>query len=89
MSIEFEARPDDPELARLVESTVRVNEAHPAYLRLVGSRAIEYHVALSTAMALAPLAVEPRYQHEVITTFLARWGTARDGRKRRRGKRRS
>ena len=89
LSIEFEARPDDPELARLVESTVRVNEAHPAYQRLVGSRAVEYHVALSTAMALAPLAVEPPDQHEFITAFLARWGTARDGRKRRRGKRRS
>ena len=89
LSIEFEARPDDPELARLVESTVRVNEAHPAYQRLVGSRAVEYHVALSTAMALAPLAVEPPDQHQFITAFLARWGTARDGRKRKRGKRRS
>ena len=86
LSIEFEARPDDPELARLVESTVRVNEAHPAYQRLVGSRAIEYHVALSTAMALAPLAVAPQEQHEFITAFLARWGTARDGRTKKRGK---
>jgi len=87
LSIEFEARPDDPELARLVESTVRVNEAHPAYRRLVGARALEYHVAVSTAMALAPLAVEALDQHEFITEFLARWGTARDGRKGRRSKR--
>jgi hypothetical protein len=38
LSIQFEERPDDPELGRLVESTVRVNEAHPAYRRAAASR---------------------------------------------------
>ena len=33
LAIQFEERPDDPELARLVESTVWINEAHPAYRR--------------------------------------------------------
>lgn len=86
LSIRFESRPDYPQLGRLVESTVWVNEAHPAYRRAVASRSEGYHVALSVAMALAPLTVEPPQVHEFITTFLARWGdTAGTKRRRRRG----
>ncbi|MGH7266954.1 MAG: hypothetical protein ACREMB_19200, partial [Candidatus Rokuibacteriota bacterium] len=88
LSIQFEARPDDPELGRLVESTVWVNEAHAAYRRAVASRSEGYHLALAVAMALAPLAVEPAQAQGFITTFLARWGAALDrkeaGRRRRR-----
>ncbi|MGD2155199.1 MAG: hypothetical protein PVG79_18175, partial [Gemmatimonadales bacterium] len=76
-----------PELARLVEATVWVNESHPAYRRAAGSKAAAYHVALSAAMALAPLAAEPTHQHEFITAFLTRWGNA-DVRVERRRKRR-
>ena len=53
LAIQFEERPDDPELARLVESTVWVNEAHPAYRRAAASRAEGYHIALASALALA------------------------------------
>jgi hypothetical protein len=76
LSIRFEERPDDPELARLVESTVLVNEAHPAYRRAAVSRSEGYHIALATAMALAPLAVEPAKEHAFVTAFLASWGMA-------------
>lgn len=76
LTIQFEARPDDPELGRLVESTVWVNEAHPAYHRAVASRSEGYHLALAVALALAPLAVEPRQEHAFLTAFLARWGAA-------------
>ena len=88
LRIEFEQRPESPELARLVESTVWVNEAHPACRRASGSRAAAYHVALSAAMALAPLAAEPAYHHEFITAFLMRWGNADVAVKRGRRKRR-
>ena len=74
LSIQFDARPDDPELGRLVESTVWVNVAHPAYRRAAASRAEGYHVALTVALALAPLAVEPAGEHGFVSTFLARWG---------------
>jgi hypothetical protein len=74
LSIQFDARPDDPELGRLVESTVWVNVAHPAYRRAAASRAEGYHVALTVALALAPLAVEPASEHGFVSTFLARWG---------------
>jgi hypothetical protein len=83
LGIQFEERPDDPELARLAESTVWVNEAHPAHRRAVASRSEGYHIALAVALALAPLAVDPAKEHTFITRFLARWGETLDRRKRR------
>lgn len=88
LSIEFEERPDSSELARLVEATVWINESHPAYRRASGSRAAAYHVALSAAMALAPLAAEPADHHDFVTAFLTRWGNADVSVKRKRRKRR-
>jgi len=55
LAIEFEERPGDLEPGRLVESTVFVNTAHPAYRRAVLSRSEGYHLALAVAFALAPL----------------------------------
>jgi hypothetical protein len=74
--VQVESRPDDPELARLVDSTVWLNDAHPAYLRASASRSLGYHTALAVALALAPLAVEARKEHGFITQFLAHWGGA-------------
>ncbi|MBI3768560.1 MAG: sensor histidine kinase [Deltaproteobacteria bacterium] len=88
LGIEFEARPGDPEIGRLVESTIWVNTAHPAHQRAVSSRSEGYHVALAVALALAALAVEPAKERAFVTAFLARWGesvsTARAGRRARR-----
>lgn len=87
LGIQFESRPGDPELGRLVESIVFVNEAHPAYRRALASRSEGYHIALSVALALAPLAAETASEHEFVTAFLGRWGEALDrakGRPRRR-----
>jgi hypothetical protein len=82
LRIEFEDRPDDTELARLVESTVWVNSAHPAYLRAAASRSEGYHIALAAALALARLAVEPADAHGFVTAFLLRWGQTLDRRPR-------
>jgi hypothetical protein len=76
LSIQFEARPGDPEIGRLRESTVWVNEAHPAYKRAVVSRSEGYHLALAVALALAPLAVEAVNEHAFVSAFLERWGAA-------------
>jgi len=83
LSIQFVERGEDVELGRLVESTVWVNTAHPAYRRAVASRSEGYHVALTAALALAPLAVEPAAEHAFITAFLGSWGAALDRRSRR------
>ncbi len=85
LTIEFEQRPDDPELGRLRESTVWVNTAHPAYRRAAASRSEGYHIALAVALALAPLAAESATEHGFVTAFLARWGEAveKPGRRRK------
>jgi hypothetical protein len=80
LHIRMESRPEDQALGRLVESTVWVNDAHPAYRRAVASRAEGYHLALTVALTLAPLAVEPDRAGEFVNEFLTRWGKAgRDG----------
>jgi hypothetical protein len=76
LAVQFEERPGDPELGRLVESTVLINQAHPAYKRAVASRSEGYHIALSVSLALAPLAVESAKEHSFVTAFLSRWGEA-------------
>ena len=76
LTIQYESREDDASLGRLVESTVWINDAHPAYRRAVGSRSEGYHLALTVAMTLSTVAVEPTQQHAFVTAFLARWGEA-------------
>jgi hypothetical protein len=85
LTIHFEERTNSSDLARLMEATVLVNTAHPAYRRAVASRSEGYHIALSVAMALAPLAADARGTHEFVTRFLARWGEALGRDRRRRG----
>lgn len=83
LTIQFESHEGDPDLGRLVESTVVINDAHPAYRRAVASRSEGYHIALAVALALARLAVPPAEEHEFVTSFLIRWGEALDGPRRR------
>jgi hypothetical protein len=76
LDIQFEDQPEKLELAHLMESTVWVNRAHPAYRRALASRSVGYHIALAVAMALAPLAVESANEHAFVSAFLFRWGEA-------------
>ncbi len=87
IAIQFESRPEDEDLGRLVESTVWVNDAHPAYRRAAASKSEGYHIALAVALALAGLAVEPGQERRFVTSFLARWGEAIDRKPAARGKR--
>ncbi|PYM94979.1 MAG: hypothetical protein DME04_06180 [Candidatus Rokuibacteriota bacterium] len=80
LSIQFEDRLGDPELSHLVESTVWINAAHPAFRRAIASRSEGYHIALGVALALAPLAVDSAKEHAFIAAFLARWGATIDRR---------
>jgi hypothetical protein len=78
LSLRFEARPDDDELGRLVDSTIWVNESHPAFARATKSRSLGYHLALTVALALSPLAVTPAEEHRFVTRFLAEWGQVQE-----------
>jgi hypothetical protein len=60
----------------ILTEVVWINDAHPAYTRAAASPSAGYHVALSVALALAPLAVETTGEHAFITRFLAHWGGA-------------
>ena len=77
LMVQFESRPSDPELGRLVDSTIWINDSHPAFTRAASSRSLGYHTALVVALTLAPLAVETPVEHAFITQFLAQWGSAR------------
>jgi len=87
LGIQFEDREDDQEIGRLVESTVWVNRAHPAYQRAVAIRSVGYHIALAVGLALAPLAVEPAHEHAFLIAFLSCWGDGEMPKKRRSRKR--
>ncbi len=78
LDIQFDERADDINLGCLIESTVWVNRAHPAYRRASVSRSLGYHIALTVALSLAPLAVEPAQQSGFVLAFLSRWGEAID-----------
>jgi hypothetical protein len=73
--VHVESRPGDPELGRLVDNTIWINDAHPAYTRAIASRSLGYHTAVAVALALAPLAVDANDEHAFVTQFLAQWGT--------------
>lgn len=76
LQVQFESRPADSELGRLVESTIWINDAHPAYTRAAASRSLGYHIAVAVALALAPLAVEAQHEHTFMTQFLSHWGSS-------------
>ena len=84
--LQFESRPGDSELGRLVESTIWINEAHPAYTRAIASRSVGYHIALTVALSLAAL-VGAADEHAFITQFLAHWGGANDAKRLRKERR--
>lgn len=76
LSLQFEERPGDPELGRLIENTVWINTSHPAYLRAEATRSTGYHVAVAVALALAPLATGGSGMQQFLTVFLTQWGEA-------------
>ncbi|MDP1946570.1 MAG: ATP-binding protein [Nitrospirota bacterium] len=88
LELRFESRPDDPELGRLIESSVVINQGHPTYRRAVASRSEGYHIALCVALAVARLAAEPKESHTFVTTFMTRWGEALEGPRPRAARRR-
>jgi hypothetical protein len=74
LSLQFEARPGDPELARLIENAVWINTDHAAYQRAEATRSTGYHIAVAVALALAPLATGGVGVQQFLTAFLAQWG---------------
>ncbi len=78
--VRFESRPEDSELGRLIDSTIWINDAHPAFTCAAASRSLGYHTALVVAFTLAPLAVDAGDEHAFILQFLAHWGSSQTAR---------
>ncbi len=76
LTIGFERGSGSADLARLVDTVVMVNADHPAYRRAASSRSEGYHLALSVAMALAPLVAESTTERDFVTRFMTEWGSA-------------
>jgi hypothetical protein len=76
LSLQFEARPGDPELARLIENAVWINTDHAAWKRAETTRSTGYHIAVAVALALAPLATGGAGVQQFLTAFLTQWGEA-------------
>ncbi len=76
LSVRFDSRPEDSALGVLIETTLWVNDAHSAFKRAAASRSEGYHIAITMAMTLAPLAVEAHDTHTFINAFLSAWGQA-------------
>ncbi len=85
LSLQFEARPGDPELARLIENTVWINTDHAAYKRAESTRSTGYHIAVAVALALAPLATGGAGVQQFLTAFLAQWGESVGGERKPKG----
>lgn len=83
LDVRFESLPGEMNLGRLIDSTIWVNDAHPAYRRAAATRSEAYHLALTVASALAPLTVEPERHQEFVNAFLARWGEEAFGKRKR------
>jgi hypothetical protein len=57
--------------------------AHPAFRRAAALHSEDYHVAITVALTLAPLTVEPGAERRFVTAFLTRWGDAAERRRAR------
>ena len=71
--VQFESRPDDSELGRLVDSTIWINDAHPAYTRAAARARRLPHRPDRCARARAARGRRAD-EHAFITQFLAHWG---------------
>ena len=77
LKISYEAFTETSEplpLGRMIEDTIWVNTAHPAWKKAVEENLEEYHVLLSVACILSQFLGERHTAHDFISRFLASWG---------------
>lgn len=75
LMIGFQDQPEREDLAWLVENTVWVNTAHPAYTRASEGGAMNYHVILCVAWALSGYLEGERSPQDFVNRFLSVWGS--------------
>ena len=74
LTIAFTDAPGRSEMGWLVESTLWVNRAHPAYRRAARRGWEAYHVIVTVAAVLAGHVEPGRPPQEFMSRFLSLWG---------------
>ncbi len=77
LMIGFEDAPDRAELGWLLENTVWVNRAHPAYQKAVSGGHEQYHVVLTVVWVLLGHLHDQHSAQQFIGEFLFGWGARR------------
>ncbi len=70
----FEVGEEHGVLARIVESRILINTAHPSYRRSLDLDCANYHVVFCVAWTLSQFLQEEHSMHQFINSFLASWG---------------
>jgi hypothetical protein len=70
----FDDAPRRSEMGWLVENTIWINRAHPAYQKAVGAGHENYHVVLSVVWVLLGHLEDRHSAQEFISQFLRGWG---------------
>lgn len=74
VEIQFEDNLALGSLGRMIENTLVINTAHPAFAKAKGEGLEEYHIVLSAAWILSNFVDEDKAPREFINSFLSAWG---------------
>lgn len=74
LMIGFDDNPNREEFGWLLENTIWVNKAHPAFKRSIDSGAENYHIVLSVAWVLSGYLESEKSPQMFINRFLSGWG---------------
>jgi hypothetical protein len=73
--IGFENNPARDEIAWMVENTIWINRAHPAYQRVADTEAETYHIVLAVSWVLSRHLEDEKSPQLFINRFLSNWGS--------------
>jgi hypothetical protein len=71
--IGFDDNPDRKDLGWLMENTIWINKAHPAFKKVIDSEAENYHIILSVSWVLAGYLEGEKSPQVFINQFLSNW----------------
>lgn len=75
LMIGFEDNPDHNELGWLMENTIWINKAHPAYKKAMDTEAEKYHIVLSVSWVLSGYLQGEKSPQMFINRFLSNWAS--------------
>lgn len=79
VTIRFEENGEDENLGRMVESTIWINTAHPAYRKASEEGYEGYHIVAAVALVLSVFVESGKSPQDFINRFLSAWGRGEEG----------